>query len=187
MSRAATWLLVAAVLAGCASEPALPQGEVVAIENASFAPDAQGQLAPWVAIEHNTGNSYSFVADRQAPHSAPTSLRINRHGGEIFGLMEQRIRVKPEWVGRTARLSGYLKSAGVDGTGGALVIQARSGGDNILAHEHMDDRRIKGTQDWKLHSVQIKIPPATWALQVGVMLEDGGTLWADDLELQLMP
>ena len=193
MSRACGFLAGLALvlaLAGCASAPGtpdLPPGEPVELNNPSFAPDAQGQLTGWNALEHNAGKSYSFVADRQAPRSAPASARINRHGPEFFGVLEQRVRIKPEWVGKTARLSGYIKTAGATGTGGALVLQARSGGDGILAHDHMDDRRVRGDQDWRRYTAQVKITPGTWWLQVGVMLQDDGTLWADDLALHILP
>lgn len=192
MSRA--WaLLLAAALGGCATAPAiapsaaLPPGEPIALLNPSFEPDAQNRIGAWAAVEHNTGKSYSFVAERQKPLSPPASARISRHGPEPFGILEQRVRVKPEWVGRTVRLSGFLKTAGATGAGGALVLQARNGSDGVMLHDHMDGRRVRGDQDWKQYAVEMKIPPGAWALMVGVMLEDDGTLWADDLALHLMP
>lgn len=184
---AACWLLAAA---GCADTPtdpaALPPGQPVPLVNASFNADGQGRLAGWLASEHNTGNSYTFMADTQQARSQPSSARIQRYGQEIFGLLEQEVRVKPEWIGKTARLSGHLKSAGVSGTGGALVLQARLGGGAILVHNHMDDRRVRGDTPWTLYTVEIKLPPNAWSLRVGVLLEDGGTLWADDLALDIM-
>ena len=66
-------------------------------------------------------------------------------------------------------------------------MQARNGSDGVMLHDHMDGRRVRGDQDWQRYSVEMKIPPGAWALQVGVMLEDDGTLWADDLALHLMP
>ncbi|MEO7640271.1 MAG: hypothetical protein ABIU07_02555, partial [Ramlibacter sp.] len=105
---------------------------------------------------------------------------------EAFGLLEQRVVAQPAWEGHTVRLSGSLKTVGATGGGGALVLQARTASAVILTHDHMDDRRLKGDQGWKKVSVQLKLPPQTRQLLVGVMLEEGGTLWADDLMLELL-
>ncbi|MEO7391587.1 MAG: hypothetical protein ABIU58_05400 [Ramlibacter sp.] len=154
--------------------------------NPSFVAGADGELTGWHKIEHASGNSYTFTADEKSPLSKPSSLRINRHGLEAFGLLEQRVAVLPAWAGHTVRLSGSLKTVGATGGGGALVLQARTGSAAILTHDHMDDRRLRGDQGWKKVSVQIQLPPATRQLLVGVMLEEGGTLWADDLVLELL-
>lgn len=174
--------------------PAAPQAaasgaakrEVIAMANPSFVADAAGELTGWHKIEHASGLSYSFTADRKAPRSKPSSLRIHRYGHEAFGLLEQRVVAPPAWVGRTVRLSGSLRTVGATGGGGALVLQARTASSAILTHDHMDDRRLKGDQGWKKVSVQLKLPPQTGQLLVGVMLEEGGTLWADDLVLELI-
>ena len=154
--------------------------------NPSFTPDATGRLVGWTRIEHARGNSYTFVADPNQPYSAPTSARISRHGPEIFGVLDQRIKVEPAWRGKTVRLSGYLKTLGATGGGGALVIQALDGGGNVVAHDHMNDSRVRGDQGWKRYHAAVKIPAETTHLRAGVMLEDGGTLWADDLSLELV-
>lgn len=158
----------------------------IAIANPSFLANASGELTGWHKIEHASGNSYTFTADSKDPLSKPSSLRIHRYGHEAFGLLEQRVLAPPAWEGRTVRLAGSLRTLGASGGGGALVLQARSGSSVILAHDHMDDRRLKGDQAWKKVAVQLKLPPQTRQLMVGVMLEEGGTLWADDLALELL-
>ncbi|WP_374665102.1 hypothetical protein [Ramlibacter sp.] len=181
------------LLAGCqTAEPVpasnLPPGkQSIALVNPGFAVDASGRFTGWTKLEHNVGNSYRFEADAEVyALSAPTSLRISRHGLEFYGLTEQRVRVQPEWIGRTVRLSGYLRTRGVTGTGAALVLQVRDGSDQILVAEQMNGRRVRGDLDWQQYSVQVRVVQAAWWLQVGAMLEDDGTLWVDDLALDLM-
>lgn len=182
--------LAALLLAACGGAPlqsTLPPGLPIELKNPGFAADASGRIPGWDQLEHNTGASYTFVADPEFfALSAPTSVRIRRHGAEFFGLMEQRVRVQPAWVNKTVRLSGFLKTQGATGTGGALLLTARDGYDNILQTERMNGRRVRGDKDWKQYEVQLKVTPATWWLQVGVMLEDDGTLWADDVVLEII-
>lgn len=191
-ARAGACLLAAALLGGCASSPSVPvstlvPGEAIPLQNPGFVGEANGRIPGWSMLEHASGNSYTFVADTEHfALSPPSSVRIRRHGREIFGIMEQRVRVKPEWVNRTVRLSAYLKTQGATGTGAGLMMQARSGYEHILANDHMDNSRVRGDQPWRQYAVQFKVPPSTWWLNVGVMLEDQGTLWADDVKLELV-
>lgn len=181
------------LLAGCQtaeSVPAstLPPGkQAITLVNPGFDVDASGRFPGWTKLEHNVGNSYRFEADSEVyALTPPNSLRISRFGPEFFGLTEQRVRVQPEWIGRTVRLSGYLRTRGVTGTGAALVLQVRDGYDQILVAEQMDGRRVRGDLDWQQYSVQVRVVQGAWWLQVGAMLQDDGTLWVDDLALDLM-
>lgn len=163
-----------------------PQWTTVSLKNPSFEPNAKGQIADWTPVEHGEGNSYTFVADPVSPLSGPTSARLHRHGVEFFGLLNQKVRVNSEWVGKTARFYGYLKTENIDGKGGALILQATGGGGEILAWNHMNDSRVKGTQHWKPYFVEIKIPKNAFYLLVGTLLEDSGTLWIDDVKLEIV-
>lgn len=181
------------LLAGCQTAETVPASTLppgrqsIALVNPGFATDANGRFTGWTMIEHNVGKSYRFEPDaEQFALTSPTSLRIQRYGPEFYGLAEQRVRVQPDWIGRTVRLSGYLRTRGVTGTGAALVLHVRDGSDQILVAEQMDGRRVRGDLDWQQYSVQVRVVERAWWLQVGVMLEDDGTLWADDLALDLM-
>ncbi len=169
-----------------AAPAATPGRTVVPLKNPSFEPDATGRMVGWSRTEHAGGKSYSFMADPENAHSAPTSARISRYGREIFGALDQRIKADPAWIGKTARLSGYLKTQGATGPGGALTLQITDGSGNTLANNYMDDRRVRGDQGWKPYSVEVKMPPGTFYINVGPMLEEEGTLWADDMVLEIL-
>ena len=159
--------------------------DLIPLQNSSFNADPNGRMSGWSTIEHGVGNAYTFVADPVNAYSAPSSARIKRHGVEPFALLEQRIRVDPSWINRMVRLSGFLKSEGIDGSGGSLAMRIDSGQGTALVWNYMENARVKGTQDWKPHSIELKIPPGASEMRVGVLLEEGGTLWADDLMLEL--
>lgn len=159
---------------------------MISLKNPSFNPDKLGKMSAWTEIEHGSGNSYTFVADPENALSIPSSARIRRHGSEPFGLLQQSIGVHPSWHNKTARLSGSLRGVNIDGAGGALVLRADDGKGQILAWNFMQNNRVKGTQDWKRYSIELKIPPTAHSLIAGVMLEDGGTLWADNLTIELI-
>lgn len=159
---------------------------VISLKNPSFNPDQQGKMTAWTAIEHGSGNSYTFVVDPENALSIPGSARIRRHGSEPYGLLQQSISVHPTWYNKTVRLSGSLRGVDINGAGGALVLRADDGSGQILAWNFMQNDRVKGTQDWKRYTIELKIPPSAYSLIVGIMLEDGGTLWADNLAIELI-
>lgn len=182
--------VLALLLAACAGGPG-PGGDVATagnglLRNASFEIDASANFPGWEMLEHSRGKSFTFTADSQGARSAPSSLRIHRYGDEDWGLLRQMVPVRPEWRGRKARLSGYLRSEGADHFGGALIVQARGAGDAVLTWDHMPERRVFGTTPWAPFRVEVKVPPAAQQLLVGVMLEGGGTLWADDVLLEIV-
>ena len=183
------FLLGAAMLSGCGGVTSVNEstGILIPVPNASFDQvTATGALLGWQGSEHNRGNSYTFVADANGAWSAPSSAKINRYGDEDFGLLSQQIRFQPAWLNKTVRLSAHIKTEKADGVGGALILQMNSGGGDIFAWNHMNDAKIVGTQDWKKYSIELKTAPNTYSIKVGVMLEGGGTLWADDLKLEII-
>ncbi|CAH1904877.1 conserved exported hypothetical protein [Candidatus Nitrotoga sp. HW29] len=159
---------------------------VISLQNPSFNPDKLGKMSAWAGIEHGSGNSYTFVADSENALSIPASARIRRHGSEPYGLLQQSIGVHPSWHNKTVRLSGSLRGVDISGAGGALVLRADDGSGQILAWNLMQNDRVKGTQDWKHYAIELKIPSSANSLIAGVMLEDGGTLWADNLAIELI-
>lgn len=183
-----------AILLGCApvtpsSGDSLPPGSIIVpLNNPSFVADQQGRLNGWGAVEHAQGNSYTFVADHVGAYSAPTSLRIRRHGNEDFGLVRQVVKIPQDLRGKaiTARLFGYLRADAVSEPGGALMLQARRADNSIITYSDMVNQRLTGNQGWTRHSIELKVPSDTYDLIVGVMLEGSGSLWADDLTLTLI-
>jgi hypothetical protein len=157
----------------------------VSLRNPSFTAAQDGQAVDWTPLEHRVAGNYVFELDSAQPRSKPYSAVIRQIHPEDYGTLKQTVRVQPCWRGKLARLSGDLRTEGANGGGGALILHATNGSD-ILAWNHMNDDRVKGTQPWKRYSIVMKIPPAGYELDVAVTLEDDGKLWADDIELEIV-
>jgi len=193
-SSASATSVVTHALASANLRPELPLHQtksvaadaVIRLKNPSFNPDQQGKISDWNMSEHGSGGSYTFIADPENAHSLPSSARIKRHGAEPWGLLQQSITINPLWHNKTVRLAGWLKSEGITGAGGALTLRADGGSGQILDWNSMQNDRIKGTQGWKQYAIELKILPSAFMLRVGVTLEEGGTLWVDDLSIELL-
>lgn len=193
-----TWL-VAVLLSACSANPpnlsaplpaagaAPPSSSVtVQLKNSSFTAANTGLITDWSAKEHSEGKSFTFSLDSNEPYSTPTSARIHRVGTEIYGILDQRVQMQAAWIGKVARLSAALKTEKVDSFGAGLILQAIGGGDTILEWNHMNNRRVTGTTAWQRYEVELIVPSTAVFMRVGVMLEGGGTLWADDVNLEIV-
>ncbi len=166
---------------------ASPPSNEVFISNASFDQvSATGTLVSWLASEHSNGKSYTFQADSKDAWSVPSSAKIHRYGPEHYGLLSQNIQIQPAWINKTARLTAQLKTEGAIEAGAALILQMIGSRGEILDWNHMNDARVTQTQGWKKYSIDLKTMPAATSIVVGVMLEGSGTLWVDDIKLEIM-
>lgn len=183
-------LLFIGMSAHAQGTPACPVGQSIKVplKNASFDQlDAQGRMRDWQFQEHVTPGHYTFEADPKGAKSAPASARIQRIKTEDYGSMVQGVAVEPCWKGRTARLTGFLRTQEANGVGAALTLQVRLADGGIGLWDHMNDRRVRGTRGWNSYSVEVKIGDNAYSLLYGLLLEGEGTLWADDLQLEILP
>lgn len=189
MRHSSLILAIVLALGGCGGVTSVssPPVNEIAILNSSFDQVLpSGGLAVWTASEHNQGNSYSFQADPEGAWSAPSSAKISRYGPEDYGMLSQQIRMQPAWLNKTVRLSAQLKVSGATGGGGALILQMNGASGDIISWNHMANARVTQTEGWKLYKIDLKVAPSTYSIKVGVMLEDSGTLWADDFKLEII-
>lgn len=161
----------------------------ITLQNPSFVASASGLLDGWIHSEHGSGHSYTFEADTAIFHSGPSAARIQRHGPELYGMLSQAIPVDPSWVGRTLRVSAYVRSEGLDTVGaggGALTIRADRVGGGHAGQNFMLEDRLKGDNKWRQIQVEFLVPVYAGSLRVGAMLQGGGTLWVDDFEAEVV-
>ena len=83
------------------------------------------------------------------------------------------------------RFSGALRTSGVTGTGAGLTVRVEQGS-NLIAHDFMLDRLVKGDKDWHRVEVEIAVDPSATHLEIGVMLQGPGTVWFDDARLEAL-
>lgn len=100
-----------------------------------------------------------------------------------FGSLMQRFPAA-FLAGRTVQLDGELKTENVTGWAG-MWIRADGEEKPNLVFDNMHKRGPRGTEDWARHSLEVKLPRDTKWLNIGLVLNGPGTLWADDLHLRV--
>ncbi len=182
---AASTAAIAKPVAAPAAAPAVPQR--VALANAGFEltqPGPRGDPAGWFSYQHAGPVSYKFSVDATERHGGERSLRIDNTGPEIYGTIAQGLEARP-WRGKVAKLSGWLKTRDADDGGAVLTLLALQTG-ATLAHNFMADAPVKGSTGWKRYTITLVLPPGTDKVEIGAMLRGRGSVWLDDVELDIV-
>jgi hypothetical protein len=87
-------------------------------------------------------------------------------------------------AGQTVQLDGELKTENVTGWAGMWI---RADGETVpnLVFDNMHRRGPRGTEAWARYSLEVKLPQETRWLNIGLVLNGPGALWADDLHLRV--
>ncbi|MEO5701090.1 MAG: hypothetical protein ABIS17_03185 [Casimicrobiaceae bacterium] len=174
--------------AGVASPPV---GRSVTLKNAGFEEglQADGEPAGWITGQHAGVPSYAFIVDDKERHGGKRSLRIDNTGPEPFGAIVQKVPVTG-LLGKSIRMKGWVKTRDAGGKrkgwGAALQLQAKKAGYPI-AYNALADHVISGTHDWMLREVVIDVPSDVDIIEIGVLLRGQGSVWLDDVVLEVMP
>lgn len=133
----------------------------------------------WFSHQHAGDLSYRFAVDTANPHGGARSLRIDNVGPEPYGAISQSLDAKP-FRGKTARLSGWLRTRDTANAGLTLVVL---GNGVPLANNFMADAPVKGTTPWARYTITLPVVANAEFIEVGAMMQGKGTLWLDDVEL----
>jgi len=108
-------------------------------------------------------------------------IRSNKPSPQGFGTYMQTIDAT-DYRGKRVRLSSRVKTQGIEDWAGVWMrVDSPTG---AIAFDNMQDRAIKGTQDWANHVIVLDVGPNATAIAFGVLLSGKGSLWIDDVEIE---
>jgi hypothetical protein len=134
---------------------------------------------------------YICSVDPEAAYNGQPSTSIKSREGVTttgFGSMMQNFSAA-QYVGKRIRLSGNLKSVGVNEWGGLWM---RVDGDNSKSlafdnmHDGLKDQSVKGATDWKNYSIVLDVPEGASGIYIGFLLSGPGTLWVNGLKVDVV-
>lgn len=100
-----------------------------------------------------------------------------------FGTLMQSFRAE-KYLGKRVRLSGFVKSDGVDRWAGLWMRVDK--GSNAVAFDNMQDRPIKGTGDWRRYEVVLDVPQDATGIAFGILLTGPGTVWLNSTNFEVV-
>lgn len=103
-----------------------------------------------------------------------------------FGGMMQTTGAE-NYAGKRVRLSGWVKTEDANEGGGRLWlrIDGQERG-QMLGFDNMNNRPVKGTQDWQEASIVLDVPQDASALAYGFFVSGGGKMWVNGQNIEVV-
>jgi RNA polymerase sigma factor (sigma-70 family) len=121
-------------------------------------------------VKRNGNSSGYFKSKLSGPGGSGTLMQIC--GADAFR-------------GKRVRLSGYVKSEGVEPWAG-LWMRIDDPVGKILGFDNMQDRPILGISDWEKYEVVLDIPESSVQIAFGIFLAGKGQVWLVDLQFEIV-
>lgn len=152
-----------------------------------FAPVAAYAQVPagWQAVTDGSGDYIvrSDVARRDGGQGfAGATIKANAESPRGSALLAQSIRADA-YRGKRVRLSGYLKTIGVNE--GTAVLFMRVDGEGVVqTSDYMQNRPLMFTNDWSRQEIVLDVPSDAIGVTYGFLLSGSGQAWLDDVQIE---
>lgn len=147
---------------------------------------AAGETIPsWRSHQHAGDPAYEFALDSAITAKGKMSFRLKRLHKQDYGALDQIIPART-LIGKEVEFSALIRTQDIGKRGFVLcinVIDATGG----IREQFRSKPRLTGTIDeWTPVSVRAKVSSGSREIEVGFLLIDGGTVWADEAALKIV-
>jgi hypothetical protein len=141
--------------------------------------------AGWQAVTDGSGD-YTVRTDGARRDGgqgfAGATIKANTESPRNSAMLAQSIRADA-YRGKRVRLSGYLKTIGVNE--GTAVLFMRVDGEGVVqTSDYMQNRPLMLTNDWSREEIVLDVPRDAIGLTYGFLLSGSGQAWLDDVEIE---
>lgn len=105
-------------------------------------------------------------------------------GDDDYGTIMQQFKAK-NYIGNRIRFSAFIKTKNVDGWC-ALWMRINDTTANIVRFDNMQNRPIKGDNDWNHYAVVLDVPESSNIINIGLLLNGTGTVWMDQVAFEIV-
>ena len=135
----------------------------------------------------NRPGDYATSQDPAVHHNAAFSHALVSKAMECkgFGTLMQMFAGK-EYLGKRVRFTAWVKSENVEGWAG-LWMRVDGPTSDSTSFDNMQQRAIKGSQEWKLYEVVLDVAADSKAVALGILMEGKGKVWMEEPHLEVVP
>ena len=140
----------------------------------------------WYEIGDAGMDSYDVSVASDAGIDGPglSVARVERGTG-TFGGVGQAISAS-NFRGKKVRVSGFIRTEGVDGGYAGLWFRVDKGKD-MLVLDNMSNRGVRGTTDWLPYECVIHVDSEATGILFGALLTGTGKMQADKFKVEVVP
>jgi len=126
---------------------------------------------------------YTAAVSSDAKHGRKSLVLTGTEGARPFGTVMQTISPR-EVLNQRIRMTVWLRTEDVEDWAGAWLRVDRD--DVAVAFDNMQNRALRGTNEWSIYTIVVDVPPDATSLSLGVILSGSGRMWADDVKLEIV-
>ena len=143
------------------------------------------RIAGWFLAGSKPG-SYQTGLDgsvsRTGDSSAFLGSIVDKTDG--FGTLMQSCSAE-EYLGKRVKMTAWGRSKDVAEWAG-MWMRVDGKGNTSLSFDNMQNRAIKGTNDWKKCEIVLDVPMESSSLNFGVLVAGTGKVWFDDISFEVV-
>jgi len=149
---------------------------------ASFAGSAADRIPKgWIKAGSHPDN-YEIALDAAVKHGGKASAYIKGAGADGFGTLMQSFKAHG-YHGKRLRLSAWVRTENADS---AQLWLRLDGARGVVGFDNMDNRKVRGTVDWKKYEIVLDVPTNTVNVAFGALLAGKGQAWVDDFAFEVV-
>jgi hypothetical protein len=141
----------------------------------------------WQAVTDGSGE-YTVTTDvarRDGGQGyAGATIKANAASPRGSAMLAQSVRADA-YRGKRVRLTGYLKTIGVN-EGTAVLFMRVDGEGTVQTSDFMENRPLMLTTDWARQEIVLDVPRNAVGFTYGFMLGGSGQAWLDDVQLEVV-
>ena len=140
----------------------------------------------WI-LAGNKPNSYAIGLDKSVYKTGSASAFLESTDKKIegFGTLMQTCGAD-EYLAKRIKMTAYIKSEDVSDWAGMWLRVDSKQGKRSLSFDNMQDRPIKGDNDWTLCEIILDVPEESGTLNFGVLLSGTGKVWFDNIKFEVV-
>ena len=163
----------------------LRQTSLNAPQNLDFSAPAFGEKDAWWASEH-VKKHFQVGLDKQTKRNGKPTVHIGTdklEDSSQIGVFLQKINAT-DFIGKRIKFSADVKTDAVAEHAG-LWLRVSDENSGTLAFDNMQNRPIKGDNDWSNHSIELDVHAGADSIAFGTLLIDQGHMWIDNVKLDV--
>jgi hypothetical protein len=130
----------------------------------------------------NRPASYEIGVDEKVLyHDEPTNY-LKYTSGEADGFGTIMKDIKPgEFLGKRVKLTGFIKSENIENSAGMWMRVDGNITGQTLGFDNMQNRPIRGTNDWTRYEIVLDVPQNAARIFYGVLIAGKGEVWFNEI------
>ena len=139
----------------------------------------------WSYWEPESPNyNMSFEKDSELLDQNIFTIKSIKSKIDGFGTLMKTVQ-SDSFKGKTVKMSGFVKTEKVKSWAG-LWMRVDFYKAQVLAFDNMQNRGIKGTNDWMKYEIVLFVPEEATSISYGTLLDGTGQVWFRDINLDIV-